>query len=341
MSMSLDHFHNPRLSLVSSSVPTKILWITVVNILILIFWEVRDVNGVIASSSLYGTSDLSRYYHAYNNILLDDVLSLGFTGDSGYYWVTFLANRIGLGFEFFLYGVMFFYVIVFVSFFYGITFCRSWLVYVVVMLLLFFLLIPLVTVVLRQGIATLFLVFFLFRKEGLSILYKIVVVFLAATFHYSAIMFLFYVLVEQYLMARIKLVDGLFIVVFTLYLLGLFSMLGNMLIDYWLNIGALGNTDSAYTVGFSIYKAIAIAIPAFLFRITRFSSSSLGKRLYIYFFYASTLGMLLSGLPYHDRVMLYAWAVSPILLGCFVVTSLAWLTRISKDSSAGSLHAFQ
>lgn len=303
------------------------------------FWIVRDVGSVIGAGEGGVVSDLSRYALAYSNVSFDKVLFLSYSADAGYYWTTLVFSSIGISFEAFLISLLLLYYYSFMRVFHELTLCKSWYVHFFVMLVLSLWLIPLITVVLRQGVALLVLVFFLFRIEVFSLLRRVLVVLFAASFHFSAIMFVPYVIFERFMVLRIKLVDAAFVVVFLLYVSGYLSLLSSIIADLivgaGINIRALSNNSSGYQNGFSIYKGLAIAVPALLFRLSVFSdkhTSMLGVRIYAFYAYSAVLGMFLSGLPYHDRIMLYAWGVSPILMGSFMLFFLVWMSRMSAKT---------
>ena len=79
----------------------------------------------------------------------------------------------------------------------------------------------------------------------------------------------------------------------------------------------LDQNETIYKLGFSIKKLIASLIPVIAFNLASYKKSDfsiLKKRIYFYYVYIVMLGMLLSGFIFHDRIFLYAWAISPILL---------------------------
>ena len=193
---------------------------------------------------------------------------------------------------------------------------------------------PLVTVALPQGVAFIFLIYFLYYKYKLSFLLKIFIIIFASTIHFSAIFLTPIIIFDKFFHRNIRILEFLFFLSFLLYITNQTFIFSEILIYFSettsLDIGALSNKESAYAVGFSLLKFIALIIPIILFRLTdfeKFSSSILAKRIYSYYLYIGIIGMLLSNLPYHDRLLLYAWGVSPILITAFMYI---FLIKISK-----------
>jgi len=304
---------------------------------VLVFWIVRDIDSLIIYDIRYGLSDLSRYYEEYLDRTFRGWAYVPLHKDPGYWWFTFFLKKIGINFKFFLFCLFFSYYLVFLKVFYKITFSSKWYIYFSLFLILSFWIYPLVTVVLRQGLAFIIVIYLLFRKIDTHFFLKILIILFSSLFHFSAIILLPYVLFEKLLGFRIKLLDTIFIITFVLYVSNITQYFGELFIStttsFNIGIRALGNEDSSYQTGFSIYKAIAIALPAILFRFTRYSKgfkNILGSRIYIYFSYISIIGMLLSSLPYHDRILLYGWGVTPIMLSCFFIHLIISFRKILK-----------
>ena len=309
----------------------KIITSLFIVIIVIIFWYIRDINSLLAIDARFHSkylpvSDLAKYNADY----LDP--AFGNLKDPGYIFITILFKNIGISFKFFLFSVIFSFYSIFLLIFNRLTLCNKWYINFLLLLGLSLWMQPLVTVALRQGIAFIFLIFFLFRKDDLSFLKKILIVFLVSSIHLSAIIFLPYILFERYFITKVKFVDILFILTFIIYSMGVTYFFSDLLVDVVIYLGidlrAFTNNLSEYKTGFSIYKSLAIIIPLLLFRFTKFSNQNfLGRRMYIFYIYVCICGMLLSEFPYHDRVFLYAWGISPIFITCFIITLLASLTN--------------
>ena len=312
-----------------------------------IFWLYRDLNEVIVSYDIIkysdvGYSDLGRYNDEYYFFAtkFSNIFTLGFSEKMGYYILTHILYHLGLSFKFFLYSISYFYFLSFMMVFYKLTLSKQWYLYIILFIIISYWMIPLVTVALPQGCAFLLIFYFFFRKEKISPLNKIIIILLASTLHFSSLLFIPYILMERIFLNKIKLLDLFFLIIFVLYFSGITKIFSDNFIVFAglvsLDIGALANTNETYVRGFSILKAIAILIPAVLFRLSLYSNLKkdiLGEKMYIYYIYVSIIGMLLCELPYHDRLLLFAWGISPILISYFVYKFLKEFSRIRKDES--------
>jgi hypothetical protein len=301
-----------------------------------IFWFIRDINSLLIYNEGYSVSDLSRYYLEFKETETQTFFHF-FNEDFGYYWLSLILNFIGINFQFLLFCVLFLYYLSFLLIFYKLSGIKKWYVYLFLFLGLSLWMYPLVTVAFRQGIAFLILISLLFRKETLPFLSKLLIIILASAFHFSAIFLLPYIFLDKYLSNRLKILDIFFIIVFFLYISGYTVIISNLFINITsslsIDIRALANNELLYKTGFSIYKALAILIPALLFRMSNLSnlySSILAGRIYVFYIFVCICGMILSDLPYHDRILLYGWGISPILVCCFLNTFLIWLSKIYK-----------
>jgi hypothetical protein len=300
-------------------------------LIVCIFWFFRDINSMLIFN-IYNISDLSRYYAEF--IHIRSVFNFpSFHEDFGYYWVVLTLNFFGINFHFFLFCILFFSYLSFLLIFYRLTGFKKWYIYLILFLGLSFWLQSLVTTTFRQGIAFLILISFLFKKETMLFLPKLLTIILAASFHFSAIFLIPYIFFDKYFAKRLIILDIIFIFVFFLYVLGYTSILSNLFINIStylsIDIRSLA-AQGTYITGFSIYKAFAILIPALSFRLSNlsnFNSNMLGRRIYVFYIFVCICGMILSDLPYHDRILLYGWGISPILICCFIITLFVWLTN--------------
>lgn len=280
-------------------------------------------------------SDLGRYSFAYNN--LNDyslIISRGFDEKIIYFLFTAFLSFLGVPFEFFLVLVIFSYYLIFIKIFYFLTSCKDLIIYFPLLLFLSYWMQPLVTVALPQGVSFIFLIYFLFRKENPSTLYKFLIIIFASLIHFSAIFLIPIIFLDKIFITKLILFEILFLITALLYVANYTFIFSNFIIYFAniisLDIGALGNQNNTYIVGFSLLKFLAIIIPIILFKFLNFEklhSSYLAKRIYLYYLFIGISGMVLSNLPYHDRIFLYAWGVSPIFLTLFLYV---YLIRITK-----------
>jgi hypothetical protein len=191
--------------------------------------------------------------------------------------------------------------------------------------ILTFWLVPAVTVALRQGFAILLIAMFLevFNRKK-SFILKFLIIFFIVSIHFSAIILLPLVVFWNTLKKKISLFNGLFFIALILYITNSWYFLSSqivlLLIDINIPLGALSVSNSDYIVGFSSYKMAAFLLPVILYKVPTY----FGYRhhvetidVYIIFVYFSIIGMIFSGFPYHDRLFLYAWTFSPILIASF------------------------
>jgi len=92
---------------------------------------------------------------------------------------------------------------------------------------------------------------------------------------------------------------------FIFYFVGLFQVVDEGYLVY--------NTN--YNVGFNVYKFVATIFPLIFYYPAKLyiNCNARSKFLWNYYFIISGVSMLCSQLPYHDRFMLYAWILIPIL----------------------------
>ena len=189
-------------------------------------------------------------------------------------------------------------------------------------------------VALPQGVSFVFLIYFLFNKENPSTLYKFLIIIFASLIHFSAIFLIIIIFLDKIFIKKLILIEILFLITSLLYIANYTFVFSNFIIYLSnlisLDIGALGNQNNTYDVGFSFLKFIALVIPILLFKFLNFeklNSSYLAKRMYLYYLFIGITGMILSNLPYHDRIFLYAWGVSPIFLTSFLYVFLIKITK--------------
>ena len=74
--------------------------------------------------------------------------------------------------------------------------------------------------------------------------------------------------------------------------------------------------DSNYKIGFSILKFLATFLPFFIYLLEskkNLNENKNRKMLWQCYFFISSIGMMMSGLNYYDRILLYSWVLIPIL----------------------------
>lgn len=319
-----------------SKIVFTIAKITVIILVVFTLWFLKDINSILYSTKdPNNPGDLSWYYNFYNDYSENNIND--FKRDVGFIWLIIVLKKIGFSFKFFLFICLFLYYLIISIVFYKITFFKNSFIYFILIVMGSFFLVPLFLVAFRQGIAFLILIFFFFGISSTSFILRLFIVILASSIHLTAIIFLPFVIFEKLIKrgGGIKLIDNIFIATFLLYVMGFSKYTSNLFI-YFLSYFDLEmrafEVENEYKVGFSVYKAIAIVIPALLFRLTNFSNKYFGFRIYTFFSFTCVIGMFLSYLPYHDRIFLYGWGVSSILIACFINSFLKNILSISKKS---------
>ena len=148
-----------------------------------------------------------------------------------------------------------------------------------------------------------------------------------ATFlHLSSALLVPFLFLKKLFKRHIKLYNLLFFSIFIFYISGLISKLGYLfsnplLSEYRFIFRALSVTEldgNYYEVGPTFLKALSIIIPILIIEITKKYYTNYQKinlePLTLFYKYISMLGMLLSNLPYHDRILLIGWLFIPLML---------------------------
>ena len=291
------------------------------------FWIILDIDSIIAANGIQGqgTSDLSRYYAYHNTTTLDSLLAIDWSKGQIFYGISYLLKVVGISFELFLFIIINLYYITFAKL--ARNFLKTENIYIVFLIygILTFWLVPAVLVAFRQGFAMLLIALFLeiFDRKK-SFILKFLIIFIIISIHFSAIFLLPLVVFWSMLKRKTLLLNSLFFIALTLYITNSWSFLSSqivlLLIDMNIPLGALSSSESHYIVGFSSYKMVAFLLPIILYRASiyfGYSHNIEAISVYILFVYFSIIGMIFTGFPYHDRLFLYAWIFSPILIASF------------------------
>lgn len=280
-----------------------------------IFYESQNVGQKIFNLTILGTSDLSRYYSQYydpSSVMIKNI-------DFGYLALTQFLYYIGVSFEIFIYFIILSYFIIFNVLFEKIAQSKDLFLKVILFGMLVFWLEMLTTVAIRQGLAFLFLLSVFSTKEEDN-LKRILLYLLSFSMHSSVIVFLPIIFFFKFLKRILFALEIIFIFITIFYCLNLFQLFSSLVIDsigyFDINIRSLSVSNSTYQTGFNLNKLLPILLSFSLIKFFRFRDiffSRVYLEIYLIFLASSSLGMILSGLPYHDRIMLYAWACTPII----------------------------
>jgi hypothetical protein len=289
------------------------------------FWYFRDVGAVISNASGNGVSDLSRYLAHYDALTTDRSTSGGLKNDYLYTLIVMAFSKLGFSFNFFVFFIINIYYIVFAFLSKKFLKTNNLFFTLIVLLILSYWLVPLATVALRQGLAILMVAIFFFLIERRSLWLDLLFLFIISGVHLSAVALLPFILLRSFVSNRLLLLDSILVLVFMLYAFNIPEFLVEYVLLFLEFFGIEARSlisDNGYKVGFSILKSLAFMTPVLLFRVPMYFGLKdflQLKELYFYYVFFGIIGMLFSGLPYHDRIFLYAWGFSPILLTSFFI----------------------
>ena len=272
------------------------------------------------------TGDLGRYQKDFRNISINpDGIWPEFGMESGFYWLGYVLSKISFTFHLYLFLIVFFfYYYLTLLFVKELKFRENYTIIYIVMIFIFpfyFAYDSFLDVVLRQTIAVIILWKFYFPVYDRSLKSCILIVGFACFFHVSAIIyfFIYYLLRiikrDIYYISFFVLSLLLYVLEVPLYLSEVFRPLLKKFFFFKLDL-AIFSYKEHIKLGFSTLKFIVIILPfigyliAYKFRIFQYETTS---KLWNIYFFISSAGMLMSGFPYHDRILLYAWVWIPLL----------------------------
>ena len=293
---------------------------TLIFFSVFFFWFLFNINERI-NIDLDNITDLSRYNSSFEFYTLDILLNEKLNSDPGYYFFTFFLNKFGINFEIFLFFSFYAYLLIIIKIFYKLTnLNNSSKINLILILISFFWMNSIIGVVLRQGLAFILLAYCLFLNRSDKKFKNYLVFSLAVLFHFSAIIFMPILFIKNFSKKKILLIDLILILVILFYSLGLIKFTSFILIDLisYLEIDPRAiQYSNHFTSGFSIFKLMAIIIPIFAIRmiiIKDLTSKEIFIKIYSFYCLAAIVGMMLSQQAYYDRILLYAWSISPIFL---------------------------
>lgn len=311
----------------------------------IIFWQILDLTTRLTPELDDHRSNLEKYYQMYENttsINLELLTSTGAIGkfdgsiftkeyfqkkiDIGYIFLNYLSNILGLTFENFLFIVIFLTYLVYIRIFYSLTSCKYLMIYLLLILFASFWMNSTVGAVLRQAIAIGILYYYLFFNNKISYMKSFLILALSSSIHMSAIILLPYLIFEKIFIKNLKLLSLFFVIVTIVYIFEL-NVFVRDVVSYFADTinfetrALMGDKPDHPSVGFTIGKLLATIIPPIIYLLTIFLKNNpikmIERRFYAYYIYVSSLGMLLSQMTYYERVLMYAWALSPCLLAFF------------------------
>ena len=315
----------------------------------ILFWNILNIENSLTPYLDDHNTNIEKYNDKYDEISFEifSDLSTSITDyfktklDIGYDLLNLSFKVIGLEFEHFLFFSIFIAYIVYISIFLNISQCKSWIVYFILIIFSSFWMSFSLGSTVRQGLAMTFLIYFFFNSQNFTYVKALAIILIASTIHLSAILFIPYLIFEKIFLQRINLAHVIFIVITILYTLDLNFFISDIIINsanfLEFDLRALKEYKINHpTVGFSIYKLIATLIPVIFYIFSFFitpknSFNILEKRIYLFYSFPAIIGMSLSQMSYYDRILLFSWTFSPILLTFSVYKFYPFFLKICKE----------
>jgi hypothetical protein len=272
-----------------------------------------------ANLSNLGLSDLGIYQIQFNNMIKFGAVT--HNTDFGFYYLMYFFTQ-WLNFELFVTACFFLFYASLIKTFYSLCDVK-WLVFIVFLVLFFYPMYQsLSSLVLRQGLgfAFLFVSAFFFRSH-LFVLSAAKVA-LASLFHLSMLFYVPVLLVNRFI-SSLKLLVLFWCITVVLYVCNIPLAFVNFLpADLAGAVRAFSMVEDNYVTGFKPLFLILSVVP-FLFLLLRPYYYYVCKNQMMFemlkiFFVANSAGLLFSGFPYYDRVMLFSWVLVPLVMMNFV-----------------------
>ena len=272
---------------------------------------------------------MSRYYGFYNHLATFSMISESDYGlheailtasarDPFFMLIFFIFSNLGLSFQSFLLLIIFLFNYSFsriaiaigytnyLSFFIFLSLSSFWMTYFI-------------NVVLRQGLALLPFIFFLYFFSNKKFLKGSINLSISYLIHGMSILAIPFLFLRSLFLKNIYFLHIPFIITYILYISGVLVLTSDLIVTVTNIIGIdlrAMNSESGYVVGPTLMKSIAIITPFFVIFATGVGTMHpLIREFYIFYIYIEIIGMFLSGFPYHDRIMLIGWVLSPFLIG--------------------------
>jgi hypothetical protein len=243
-----------------------------------------------------------------------------------------LVKILGFNFAGFLFAVI-------LGYYFAIGICLRWLLKksnVVILFISFcilsFWLVPLVLVAFRQGVGLLFIIlaFNSYRANSTNITAFVFFV-LAPLMHLSIMLLSIIALSKSLILSFRSLIDITFLIVSVVYIFSGFTYFNPETVSSFFDdtsfLRALMVETGHYNIGPTLLKALASIGPLFLIRLISFFRgwNSRIRSLYYICVSISVVGMVMSGFPYHDRILLNSWCLTSLL-----IASSIWLIFTPK-----------
>ena len=145
----------------------------------------------------------------------------------------------------------------------------------------------------------------------------------------SAFILIPYLIIEKLFIKKLKLLSFFYVILIIVYILEINSFVRDFLqhttsaIDFETR-SLMFHRPNHPSVGFTFFRLLATITPPILFLLSFYINKNpiqmIERRMYVYYVYASSLGLLISQVTYYERILVYAWAFSPFLLAFFCDT---------------------
>ena len=263
-------------------------------------------------------SDYLVYLHHYEGVSAYGIQEgFKFRGwEPGYIILAYFFSRLGLSFENFLFLLSTFLA----ASYYFFSICVFKKIFPAVISTLIFLISPFYesffSIVIRQGFSIAFLLlsfyFYFLDRKLLFFIFSII----AISIHYSSIfVFIIFILAVKFspLTFRVSLMVFLVSVIF--YVLNFSYYVSHFVVEPLIGlIGYAGDSFGSYAVGFKFNFLVLTIFGASLIAIASYKNKISGDATYLakFFFLLSSVYMLSSWLPYHDRIAIVTWIMIPI-----------------------------
>lgn len=266
-----------------------------------------------------GLGDLGIYQIQFNNMLKHAAVTSN--TDFGFYYLMYFFSNYS-SFEWFVVFCFFiFYASLIQTFYY---LCEvKWLVFIVFAAIFFYPMYQsLSSLVLRQGLgfAFLFVSGFFFRSH--LFLWSAAKVIVASLFHLSMLFYIPVLLVNRFI-SSLKLLVLFWCVTVALYVTDVpLAFVSLLPADLAGAVRAFSMVEDNYVTGFkplflllSLVPFLCIVIRPYYYYVCQ--NQMMFEMLKI-FFVANSAGLLFSGFPYYDRVMLFSWVLVPLIIMNFL-----------------------
>ncbi|MBU1309915.1 MAG: EpsG family protein [Gammaproteobacteria bacterium] len=262
-----------------------------------------------------GLSDLGIYQIQFNNIIKYN--GLNNNTDVGFYGLMLVYGKY-LSFELFVTTCFFIFYAALVNPFYRLS-GVPWLTVILFCILYFYPMYQsLSSLVLRQGMGFAFLMIAGFYFNSHAFFISALKVVIAALFHLSLLFYLPVILVSR-LISSLKLLVFFWCVVAVMYVLNIPTSFVSLLPgDLAGLVRAFSMIEDDYVLGFKpLFFALSI-VPFLLLLIRPYyyyvAADKVMFEIMKIFFISNSAGLLFSGFPYYDRVMLFSWILVPLIL---------------------------